>query len=300
MKKVKILTENGIQEILKQIITPSELKSFFSKVITADSLNKYSFLLNTGNLLTESILLTKLQRVLRDKYIYDLIIAMLYIEAMSIEDITTLINSDYTEIEIKNIFEKIVVLEYDLYQIPASFSVVLSPTNFDRKVFIRDLTIPVYHSTNIKLAYKDLDNLITETNKIHTDVIANYTTNGFIEGIEKLSLFRINEKLSIAEGEDIAVYSFLFNYNITNKNFIRKSLALESDGSGGTKGYYKKLVGGILTTICFNDTVNTDQDITVLYTNYSRTPNADAEEAHNFILEYRDQLLKRTINYYEQ
>jgi hypothetical protein len=289
MKKVRILTESGIQQILKDIITKEKLQKYFKRVITNESIESYLFLLNIGRDITdETEQLSRKQRMLRDKYVYDLLTALLYEEAISISEINNLFNrEDLTDEEIRDIFEAMVIFEYDLYQLSVPVNTV--STNNDRKLYVRDLILNVYFGTKDRISYKDLSNLQSEVEKIFSSSNPPST-----EMSSTALLLRINDSLAIAEKDEIYYYSFLINYNVNNKYFIRKSIALELNNELNTKAYYEKMVDGQKEIRYFNNIREL-----FYYPEYLLTENTIYSQNRQFLINYRNQLLKRTINYEE-
>jgi len=277
MKNVRILTESGIQQIIKSMIKRKDLEKFLNTLITNESLKSYLFLLDNED----------------DKYTFDMILILLYEELLDIGNIEYLMDTDnFSTEEMREILEQMLILEYNLFQLEDP-SNIPSATNFDTKLYVRDMILNVYHSTTSLIAYKDLDNLNDEVERIYDELDLLVP---FID-FNILSLLRINSNLSEIE-KDINFYSFLFNYNVNNKNFIRKSVALKLSGSN-TNGYYEKIIVNNAgetekVKIHFDNIINLFS-----YPHYLLALNPDYQDQHDFLIAYRNQLLKRTINYIE-
>lgn len=263
------MTDKDIQRLIKEKIPKDYMFEFLNNVINEDSIDVYSSLLNLT--------------IIEDKYTFDLIMAILYKESATIETILAIISaytSTYTDI-----FEKMVILEYELYEIPGGLSG--TPTLAAIK-YVRDYIPKLYHGDSSRLSYKDEVNVKTELDKIYLETVTADRTimEALDASFDAYSMAKINNEISYIETE-IAHYSFLINYDVTNKYFIRKENALQT-------GVYRKLVNGVESQKDLSILTST----TGLYYKYylSVNQNTDFANAHDFILDFYDKIIKGTIN----
>jgi hypothetical protein len=273
---IRTFDEKGIQSIIKNKISIENLYKFLDKKLNEDSIDIYRELLDTqGN--------SSFHIAMKDKYIFDLILVLLYEEVTTIKNIKDLLNTPISLENLKLILEKAVVLELELFDLEIDVS---ESTNFDSKKYVRDYILNVYYSNPNKVSYKDYNNLENEINSIYSEfTLPSYLNNKFT----KISLLRINDKESEIEGDNIGLYSFLINYNTLNKIFNRKKTGL-------INGFYTKVYNGTTEKIRLNDLI-TNPYLNYIYFN-SLTENAsNYSNSKSFVNNYREQLLKRTINY---
>lgn len=270
------MDNNSIQQLIKERIPKEFMFEYLNTMIIEDSIDGYSSLLD----LTE----------INDKYTFDLIIAILYKEAATIETLLGMIDTYSTTHQ--SLFEQMVILEYGLYEIPDGL--VDSSDNNDSIKSVRNYIPKLYYGDTSKLSYKDEDNVKDELDKLYTAINA---VNTLDSSFDAYSMVRINDKIAYMETE-IALYSFLINYDITNKYFIRKKAAL-------TSGVYRKLENGLEKNGLETEKTFTDISVAseLYYSEYLlESPADDATitaytNAHIFLLDFYDKIIKGTINY---
>jgi len=272
------MDNNSIQQLIKERIPKEFMFEYLNTMIIEDSIDGYSSLLD----LTE----------INDKYTFDLIIAILYKEAATIETLLGMIDTYSTTHQ--SLFEQMVILEYGLYEIPDGL--VDSSDNNDSIKSVRNYIPKLYYGDTSKLSYKDEDNVKDELDKLYTAINA---VNTLDSSFDAYSMVRINDKIAYMETE-IALYSFLINYDITNKYFIRKKAAL-------TSGVYRKLENGLEKNGLETEKTFTDISVAseLYYSEYLlESPADDATitaytNAHIFLLDFYDKIIKGTINYWK-
>lgn len=265
MNSLYKLSNSGIQNLLKEKISKSQMIEFLQKTINESNIAEYAKLLNTD--------------LINEKYTFDLILAGLYKEAFSLKVANDIIE-EYTNYE--EIFEKIAVLEYEIYSLTIE-DTLPEETNDDAILYIRNIIKNIYYGQKNLLSYKDETNIELELEKIFNSISPIFESENWIYNINSKSLTRINNEPCLIEGENIAYYNFLLNYNVDNKYFIRKYYAINF-GNYEKDGTTKEL--------------STLNDIPELeYSNYSLIVNANHLAAHNFLNEFYQEIHKRTINY---
>jgi hypothetical protein len=336
----RILTEEGIQEFIKSRIPAGALRNFLRRAMVDDKIDGFSQLLNyesfesripavpdvpvnsfynfvrlyvdtipgtidaLGSITPEYIV----QQNKYVKYAFDLILVILYEELASISDIISIASSKGKDALL--IFEKMVVLEFDLYVLEASVS---GATDFSEKDHIIDEIPSLFHGTREFLSYKDIANVTEQISQIYSDSLSESGLSSlptilsgvsFITGVSssnRAALARINGLSADAEGSQIALYSFLINYNVANNSFIKKHKALYTSNDGY---YVKKAVSstGVITseTIYLGVSAPSGLRLTQFlhYGKYSTLSEVtDYKNARNLLLEFRRQMFERTINY---
>jgi len=291
------MDNNSIQQLIKERIPKEFMFEYLNTMIIEDSIDGYSSLLD----LTE----------INDKYTFDLIIAILYKEAATIETLLGMIDTYSTTHQ--SLFEQMVILEYGLYEIPDGL--VDSSDNNDSIKSVRNYIPKLYYGDTSKLSYKDEANVLSELNKIFTNTSSyetalpnadlsfpTYTT--YVGDVPTVHLdprfmTRINNMNAYIETKT-GLYSFLINYDITNKYFIRKKEAL-------TSGVYRKLENGLEKNGLETEKTFTDISVAseLYYSEYLlESPADDATitaytNAHIFLLDFYDKIIKGTINYWK-
>jgi hypothetical protein len=274
------LTDLTIQNAIKSRIDKTQFRFFLEKKMNEDTIVDFQRLIDI-----EGTLYTDIDTSKR-KYLYDLLMAVMYEELLSFSDLVDIITSQGNSSV--DILEKMIILEYDLYFLDGS----IGTTQEFNKVYIIDNVRDIFHSTNEKISYKDLDNLKEELDKIlngaskPTEIPSDFY---IIEDGETIFnyglLFRVNGKLASIEGSNTAKYSFLLNYNttssVTDRSLARKYEAL-------TSGYYYKN-----QTKVYFDGISEYSYYPLL----SDTYDADFEEAHVFLTQLWDKMIDGTINY---
>jgi hypothetical protein len=279
------LSSSGIQNVIKSRITKEDFNKFLNSKIIAENFKDYEKIIDIEGTLYSG--LDKSQR----KYLFDLIIVILYEEIMQFPQIESIILSNINQALV--IFEKMVVLEYDLFFIEGN-TVPSSSIELD-KVYIEDNIRELYYGTNLKNSYKDLGNLKTEVQAIYSNYVAEnpfpvssgIPSNFFLaDGSFNYSLFfRINGNSSEIE-KNTSIYSFLFNYNslssvVMDRTNLRKFLAFSN-------GFYYK------------DNEKKTLDGLTSYSYYgllSNTFSSSYRNAQLFLTGLWDKMLDGTINY---
>jgi hypothetical protein len=278
------LMASGIQNIMKSRIVKEDFLRFLNSKMIGENFLHYEKIIDlNGNLYSG---LEKDKR----KYLFDLIITLLYEEILQFPQIETIVLADREQAI--NTFEKMIVLEYDLFFIETT----VPSTSFELdKIYIEDNIREIFYSTNIKNSYKDLNNFKEEVQKIYTNYVAanpfptssGIPSNFFLEdGSFNYSLFfRINGNLSEIE-KNTSLYSFLLNYNSLssssmNRTNLRKYIAF-------TNGFYYK------------DNEKKRLDGLSSYSYYGLLDdefNQSYRDAQLFLTGLWDKMLEGTINY---
>jgi hypothetical protein len=256
-------TQSDIQRIIKEAVPKSFVFEFLDKSINESNISKFGRLLNVSEI--------------NDKYLFDLIIALLYKEVISIEQITEVIAIP------RNILEKAVILEYNLYEIIGGFTATSANNNAIK--YVRNHIPKLYYGLADRLSYRNEANILSELLKLYnlTDVDFDWPS-GLDDAFNSASMVRINDNESYIEGENISLYSFLINYDTTNIYFIRKKKALES-------GVYRKIESGVEKDETLSELTSYFQ-----YGKYA-TPSTDYQNAHDFLLDFYEKIKNGTINY---
>lgn len=273
-------TQSDIQRIIKKAVPKSFIFEFLDKAINENNISKFGRLLNVSEI--------------NDKYLFDLIIALLYKETMTVgEALNMVLNAKALDAEIEEgtpnfntlikILEKAVILEYNLYEIVGGFSP--TSTNNNAVKYVRDHIPKLYYGLDNKLSYKNEANILSELLKLYnlTDVDFDWPS-GLDDTFNSASMVRINDNESYIEGEKISLYSFLINYDTTNIYFIRKKKALES-------GVYRKIKNGVEKDETLSELTSYFQ-----YGKYA-TSSTDYQDAHDFLLDFYEKIKNGTINY---
>lgn len=277
------LDGTGIQNAIKSRIDRQQLFAFLDRKMSEDTIPDFQSIMDTSGSFYEGI--TESKR----KYLFDLVLAVMYEELMSFNDIRALVATGDGSIDI---LERMIVLEYDLYFLEYSIG---TTQEFD-KVYIIDNVKDIFHGTEEKMAYKDLDNLQEELDKIlnsaskPTEIPSDFYTSG--TDFNPNLLFRINRKVADIELDNIAKYSFLLNYNTTSsvndRALLRKYWAIQANGTGRTYGYYYKD-----STKKYLTGLNSYSYYGLLSSSY----NSSYKAAHDFLTDLWDRMRDGTINY---
>ena len=262
--------QEDIQKIIKKEVSKPFMFNFFDKVMNEQNIAKFARLLGSD---------------IDSKYLFDLIVALLYKEVISIETIYSFVG---TYPDIVNLLEKAVVLEYGLYEIPGGL--VLSNTTNEPIRYIRDFIPRLYYGQAGILSYKDQANIASELTNLY-ETVTPVWPSAVDTGFSSLSMTRINDAPAYIEQDNVPLYNFLINYDITNIYFIRKNRALNS-------GVYGKTENGI-------DKIKSLSELRTIpefhYSKYHElvgNPNhANWTDAHNFLLEFHEKIKNGTINY---
>jgi hypothetical protein len=276
------LSQFSIQNIIKSRISKESFLEFLNKNIIEETISVYQEILDLDSK-------TGLYKDFNDsqkKYLFDLIMVILYEEVLTFADIKSKIISLRTSVI--DVFEKIVVLEYGLFNLERSIS--LTNQEFD-KIYILDNIKNIYHGNKNFTSYRDIENIEVELNKYLNGVIVpSEIPSDFLSKI----FFRINERLSgIEKSQNIYKYIFLLNYNSTSlfidKDLLRKYYAVTVNiNTTQVYGYYYK----------DNEKIYLSGISTLSYYQYlTESYNADYKAAHEFLISIWQKLLDGTINY---
>jgi hypothetical protein len=275
---VRELTQDSIQTFIKQRITRSQIEKFLENKMTELNIGAYAKLF-------ESSIYTYTSPE-NKKYFFDLIMALLYEEILSFEEISLIIAANTTIDAALLIFEKIVVLEYELYTLDESIEEDVASY---KKVYITDNLPIVYYGNNLMSSYKDVQNLTAELTRIFNDSLASQgllSLPTVLTGFSPASLIRVNNQDAIVEvGPNISKYSFLLNYNSTSELFDKRLL---KQYYGIQSGYYKK--DG--ETISLSG-ISGYSYYPLLSDEYTE----DYRKANLFLKDFWDAIRQRTINY---
>jgi hypothetical protein len=274
------LSQFSIQNIIKSKISRESFLEFLNKNMIEETIAVYQEILDLEST-------TGLYKDFEDsqkKYLFDLIMVILYEEILTFTDIKSKIITLGTSVI--DIFEKIVVLEYGLFNIEKSIN--LTNQEFD-KIYILDNIKNIYHGNNNFTSYKDLENIEFELDKYLESVsVSDEIPDDFLATI----FFRINERLSdIEKSQYIYKYIYLLNYNSTNlfadRDLLKKYYAIGANNSE-VYGYYYKA----------NKKIYLEGISDLSYYQYlTESYNADYQEAHEFLVSMWQKLLDGTINY---
>lgn len=199
---VRELTQDSIQTFIKQRITRSQIEKFLENKMTELNIGAYAKLFESSIYIYTS--------PENKKYFFDLIMALLYEEILSFEEISLIIATNTTPINAALlIFEKIIVLEYELYTLPVEIDIDEDVASY-KKVYITDNLPIIYYGNSLMSSYKDAENLTAELTRIFNDSLASQSLPTVLTGFTPASLVRINNQDAIVEvGPNISKYSFL-------------------------------------------------------------------------------------------
>jgi len=277
------LTEEGIQDVIKSRISQKEFSEFLDKKINEDTIEDYRKLLELkGNLY--SVFTDK-----EKKYLFDLIMVLIYEEVLTYTQIITIIQSN--GVSAIDIFEKMVILEYELFVLTKN---ITEATKTFFKTYVTDKVVNVYHSTKDFSAYKDLNNLEEELLRIYNDTLNTSPFNGTLPTVlssigdfNSKALVRINGELATVEKENQSKYFFILNYNTTasqfDRSYIRKYWALRDRNAYYIKNGVRIYLDG-LTSYSY-------------YGLFSSTFSPGYKLAHDFLTKLWENITQRTINY---
>jgi hypothetical protein len=279
------LTNEGIQDIIKSKISKTEFSDFLEKKINEDTIEDYRKLLEL-----DGSLYVQLEADNDKKYLFDLIMVLLYEEVLTYSQIIASIQS-LGPLEAISIFEKMVVLEYELFILTKN---ITETTKTFFKTYITDNIVNIYHSTKDFLSYKDLANVEDELQKIYIATLAAAPFSGTLPTVlnsigdfDHKSLVRINGQLATVEKENQSKYLFILNYNSTSsffdKSYIRKYWALTDRNAYYIKNGIRIYFDG-LTTYSY-------------YGLFSSTYSSNYQSAHDFLTKLWENITQRTINY---
>jgi hypothetical protein len=274
------LSQFSIQNIIKSRISKESFLEFLNKNMIEETIFIYQEILDLDSK-------TGLYKDFNDsqkKYLFDLIMVILYEEVLTFADVKSKIVNLGTSVI--DVFEKIVVLEYGLFNIEKSIS--LTNQEFD-KIYISDNIKNIYHGNKNFTSYRDIENIEVELNKYLDGVsVPSEIPSDFLATI----FFRINERLSdIEKSQNIYKYIFLLNYNsttlFTDKDLLRKYYAIGANNSEVYGYYYKD-----------NEKIYLDGISNLSYYQYlTESYNANYKAAHEFLISIWQKLLDGTINY---
>jgi hypothetical protein len=290
LPKLSNLTEEGIQSIIKSKISEKDFLDFLEKKINEDTIEDYRKLLELKGSLYAIPGENSIENDRKRKYLFDLIMVVLYEELLTYNQIITIIQANGVLASV-DIFEKIVVLEYELFILTKN---ITETTQTFFKTYITDNIINVYHSTKNFSAYRDLANVEEELQKIYTATLAATPFSGTLPTVlssigdfDYKSLVRINGELATVEKENQFKYLFILNYNSTSlffdKSYIRKYWALTDRNAYYIKNGVRIYFDG-LTAYSY-------------YGLFSSTYSSNYESAHDFLTKLWENITQRTINY---
>jgi len=283
---VRELTQDSIQTFIKQRITRSQIEKFLENKMTELNIGAYAKLF-------ESSIYTYTSPE-NKKYFFDLIMALLYEEILSFEEISLIIATNAANMDTDAallIFEKIIVLEYELYTLPVEIDIDKDVASY-KKVYITDNLPIIYYGNSLMSSYKDAENLTAELTRIFNDSLASQGLSSLPTVLTEFEfspapLIRVNNQDAIVEvGPNISKYSFLLNYNSTDELFDKRLL---KQYYGIQSGYYKK--DGV--TISLSDISGYSYYPLLLFNKYTE----DYRKANLFLKDFWDAIRQRTINY---
>jgi hypothetical protein len=293
LPRLSNLTQEGIQDVIKSRISQKDFSDFLEKKINEDTIEDYRKLLELkGNLyaIPGETSSTKLGNDNIRKYLFDLIMVVLYEELLTYNQIISLIQSSGVLTSV-NIFEKMVVLEYELFILTKN---ITETTQTFFKTYIADNLIEIYHSTKNFSSYRNLANVEEELQKIYTATLAATPYSGTLPSIlssigdfNYKSLVRINGQSATVEKENQSKYLFILNYNSTSsffdKSYIRKYWALTNKNAYYIKDGIRIYFDG-LTAYSY-------------YGLFSSSFSSNYKLAHDFLTKLWENITQRTINY---
>jgi hypothetical protein len=295
----KSYTESAIQKIIKQRISQDMLKRFYEDKISRDNIDTYRKLFESNRYLKVS--------AERRKYLHDLAVAVLYEELMSISQVDNIL---LTEDDPIGIFERMIVLEYELYTLGLPISEAANTVALKDKIYIVDNTPHLFYNIEVLPAYKDYANIVSEIQSlisgIDIEVLkTEYDTFNDITAPETgkfdgTYIIRVNEELSKIEEDSIPLFSLILNYTksggLLDQRLLRMYYALNED----TPAYYSKVsIDG--TSIDIN-LIETDGIDLRDYSFYGLLAERGADDedlidANTQLQQLWDRILEGTINY---
>jgi hypothetical protein len=293
LPRLSNLTQEGIQDVIKSRISQKDFSDFLEKKINEDTIEDYRKLLELkGNLyaIPGETSSTKLGNDNIRKYLFDLIMVVLYEELLTYNQIISLIQSSGVLTSV-NIFEKMVVLEYELFILTKN---ITETTQTFFKTYIADNLIEIYHSTKNFSSYRNLANVEEELQKIYTATLAAAPFSGTLPTVlssigdfDYKLLVRINGQSATVEKENQSKYLFILNYNSTSsffdKSYIRKYWALTNKNAYYIKDGIRIYFDG-LTAYSY-------------YGLFSSSFSSNYKLAHDFLTKLWENITQRTINY---
>jgi hypothetical protein len=159
-------TQQDIQRIIKETVSKSFIFEFLNESINEENIQKFGKLLDISEV--------------SNKYLFDLIIALLYKEVISIdaiiESIQTAVSADELEEGTPNfnslikVLEKAVALEYNLYEIIGGFTATSANSNAIK--YVRKYIPKLYYGLADRISYKNEANITSELTKLYnlTDI----------------------------------------------------------------------------------------------------------------------------------
>jgi hypothetical protein len=298
----KAYTEAAIQKIIKQRISKDMLKRFYEDKISRENIDAYRKLFESNRYIKVS--------AERRKYLHDLVVAVLYEELMSISQIDKiLLEEDYPDPI--GIFERMIVLEYELYTLGSTISEVANTVALKDKIYIVDNTPHLFHNIETVVSYRNIGNIENEIDlitdgidisvlKTEYDTFNDITDSEEIEKFDGTYIIRINEKLSKIEEDSIPLFSLILNYTknggLLDQRLLRMYYALNVTAPA----YYSKV--GIDGTSIDINLIETDGIDLRDYSFYgllaeSGVNNSNLKTANAQLQQLWDRILEGTINY---
>lgn len=317
------VSSEDIQSIIKNRISRPMVASFLNNVINEDNIIQYATLLKQefipDTLDDNSIIQPYSYTRDENKYVYDLIIALIYEESITLAEILTILETavnggagtEASLITAIDTLEKMVMLEYGLY---SSTATIGETHKYKKKIYI-GLNIPtLIYGEKYRYSYKDVANISAELGVLEVDA----TTETTLTALQRTDLTaldfyndntgnsltnvttinRVNRYSSNVEGQYLPIYSFLINaYNENgdyDKRMIRKHHAIQADGPNTFGHYYKKNASGTLEIKYFTglETLSYYSHLNNIITNKTSYQNIG-----NYIRVFWKFILDRTINY---
>jgi hypothetical protein len=296
----KAYTEAAIQKIIKQRITRDMLKRFYEDKISRSNIDTYRKLFESNRYLKVS--------AERRKYLHDLAVAVLYEELMSISQVDNIL---LTAVDPIGIFEKMIVLEYELYTLESAITETAASVGLKDKIYVVDNTPHLFFNIETLVSYRDRDNIEDEINliissinidtlKTEYDNFNEITDSGETGKFDGTYIIRMNEKLSKIEEESIPLFSLILNYTksggLLDQRLLRMYYALNED----TPAYYSKVsIDGTSIDISLIETGGIDlRDYSFYGILATRgVNNINLKTANAQLQQLWDRILEGTINY---
>ncbi len=318
---VSPITNEGIQKIIKSRISKENMSLFLSKKMNEDSIEDFRKLFEDsffdGYLGTEEEEALELITPTPRKYLFDLILAVLFEELLSFNQVKDILQN--REDGAVSVFEKMIVLEYNLFSYKQSMlnTNFLIKTKFANKKYVMNYIPTILHGVPGIKSYKDIANLESELLSIFDPLIRSTISpaypNSALTFFRRIiddnsfgfkSVARINKAEAHIEKDEISRYSFFLNFNRENASnnhnleHSRKfhALKIDEEDSEKTQGFYYK--EGSNSPIFFND-IRSYSYYPLLRENSISTSNIEQDrmKAYIFLKKYGEQIIERTINY---
>lgn len=271
----------SLQDTIKMTIDRELLKRFLQRRITPDTLEQYSEILDINS--------DMYNVVSNRKYLFDLVMIILYEEILSLSEIKEVLAENLP----LETLEEMVILEYELFSLPQSSGSEVTTDIFYRK-YVSDYIVELkYKSVNYK-SYASIGNIKDELEKIADKVFEDTETTKdeleeFLGAFNPTDFIRINGKASVLESTDLlSKVMFLLNYNSTStvldRSFYRKSKALAEGISVVGKEYFGPDYSGYIESYGYFGYFTGSHDPTL-------------EKLHKFVEKFLTKIKSGTVNY---